>query len=267
MKDLSEYTASNRAAWNASARAHQETAAWADLLDAAAKPDFCTFDHTLETTLRSLDIEGRRAVQIGCNNGRELLSLRALGAIPVLGLDQSEAFLDQARRLAAAAGSDASFVRADIYDLPDDLPRDFELGLITIGMLNWMPDIGRFFGIVAGLLAADAPLVIYETHPVLDMFDPDAADPLRPNRSYFARAPQVFNDVITYDGQDAGKAPESFWFSHTLGEIVTSCVRAGLTVELLEEYPHSNREVDYDIYEDQEIDIPMCYTLVVRKTG
>ena len=56
--------------------------------------------HDADATEIRLESDAR-AVQIGCNNGRELLSLPSLGAIPVLGIDQSAAFLDQARRLAS----------------------------------------------------------------------------------------------------------------------------------------------------------------------
>ncbi|MHC0051898.1 class I SAM-dependent methyltransferase [Actibacterium sp. D379-3] len=267
MTDLSDITAANRAAWDASAPLHGQGAGWEALLKHAASPGFSVLDDTLVATLRGLDPAGRRVVQIGCNNGRELLSTRALDAVPALGIDQSAAFLDQAAQLARAAGEGCRFLCSDIYALPPDTPGDFDLGLITIGVLNWMPDLPRFFAAVAGLLAPGAPLVIYETHPVLEMFDPDAADPFSPAQSYFTRAPYVSDQAITYDGSSGGTAPVSYWFIHTMGGIVTACAAAGLAIERLTEHPHSNREVEYDIYQGREAQLPMCYTLVVRKTG
>lgn len=264
--DLAAVTAANRAAWDASAPLHEAGAGWGDLLAAAATPGFSVLDDCLAETLRGLAPEGRRVVQIGCNNGRELLSMPSLGAIPALGIDQSGAFLAQAARLAAAAGSDCRFLRADIYDLPPETPKGFGLGLITIGVLNWMPDLPRFFEVVAGLLGPGAPLAIYETHPVLEMFDPESADPFALARSYFETAPHVEAAAITYDGAK-GEAPASYWFGHTLGEIVTACAAAGLAVERLTEHAHSNREVDYDIYENREPQVPMSFTLVARKSA
>ena len=67
---------------------------------------------------REIGVEGRRAVQIGCNNARELLSLAALGAIPALGIDQSAAFLDQARELNKRSPHNAEFIESDIHHLP-----------------------------------------------------------------------------------------------------------------------------------------------------
>jgi len=50
-----------------------------------------------------------------------------------------------------------------------------------------------------------------------------------------------------------------------MGEIVSAAVAAGLKLECFNEYPHSNRETEFDIYEDRKVQIPMCYTLVLRK--
>lgn len=264
-QDLTRYTAANRAAWDASAPAHAATPEWAALVQAASQPGFSTFDACLTETLQALSLQGKTAVQIGCNNGRELLSLAHFGARPRLGIDQSAGFLAQAAQLARAAQSDCQFLCADIYALPENTPRGHDLALITIGVLNWMPDLPRFFQIVAGLMAAGGQLVIYETHPILDMFDPDAPDPLAPVRSYFQAEPQVFDDVITYDGTDAGKGARSYWFAHPMGAIVTAIAAAGLRMERLTEHPHSNREVDYDRYEGQTAQLPLCYTLIARK--
>ena len=265
MKKVSEYTVMNKAAWNASAAAFEAGDNWKELLAQVGRKGFSVLGETLTNTLQGLGFEGRRVVQIGCNNGRELLSLPALGMMPELGIDQADEFLQQARKLAAKAGSDCRFLCADIYDLPKDVPDDFDLGLITIGVLNWMPDLQRFFSVVAGLLKPGAPLVIYETHPMLEMFDPESPDPFTPARSYFETQPQSWEETITYDGSDGVAGPALFWFSHTMGDIVTACVRAGFEIERLTEHPHSNREVDYDIYEGREAQVPMCFTLVARK--
>ena len=264
MVKISQYTAANRAAWDASAAAFEVKDTWAEMMRAVTRPGFSELDGTMTATLTALNLEGARAVQVGCNNGRELLSLPSLGITPALGIDQSEAFLAQARRLAKAAGSGCDFLRADIYDLPDGLG-PFDLGLITIGVLNWMPDLAAMLRAVSGLLAPGAPLLIYETHPFLEMFEPEASDPFAIDRSYFERAPMTWSETITYDGSPGEASPEMFWFTHTLGEVVTGCVAAGLAIERLTEHPHSNREVEYDMYEGHTAQMPLCYTLVARK--
>lgn len=260
---LRTFTQANKVAWDASAHLHGEGKEWDALLLAASQPGFNVLDDCLTATLTELDIAGRSAVQVGCNNARELLSLAAFGARPSLGLDQSPAFLAQGARLAAATGFSPRLVEADVYDLPDDLGRH-DLALITIGVLNWMPDLQRFFQVVRGLMNPGALLVIYETHPVLEVFNPDSAHPFLPEISYFDKTPVRIEEAITYDGSDGGTGETGYWFVHTLGEIVTTCVQSGLRLQRLQEHPHLNREVEYAIYENQTAQMPLCYTLVAE---
>lgn len=260
---IKDMTLANKAAWDASAPLHHVGPAWDSLLASASQPGFSVLDACLTETLQEIGIAGRRSVQIGCNNARELLSLAAFGADPALGIDQSAAFLAQGEQLAQAAGLHPRLLEADVYDLPDGLGR-FDLALITVGVLNWMPDLPRFFDIVARLMAPGAALVIYETHPILEMVDPNGANPHDLVCSYFDRRPQKSFGAITYDGSEGGGDIVSYWFIHSLGEIVTACVQAGLGLEKLVEHPHSNREVDYDIYAGRTAQLPMSYTLVAR---
>ena len=264
-KTISDYTAANRAVWEASAPLHEQGDEWDALLAQVREPGFSVLDSCLTETLRSLGLSGATAFQVGCNNARELLSLQALGLVPKLGIDHSAAFISQGARLAAACGADVRLVEADVYDLPSGLGK-FDLGLITIGVLNWMPDLPAFFRIVSELLNDGGRLVVYETHPILEMFDPASAAPHELAFSYFERQPQKIEEIITYDGLDHGKGEIGYWFQHTLGDIVTACANAGLRIAELTEYPHSNREPQYDIYQGRSAQIPMCYCLVATKT-
>jgi SAM-dependent methyltransferase len=262
--EVRTFTAANKAAWDASAHLHAAGERWDKLLADARQPGFSVLDPRLTAVLRSLDFAGKHAVQIGCNNARELLSLAALGIKPEVGIDQSSGFLAQARQLADAAGLAPRLIEADVYDLPDDLGT-FDLGLITIGVLNWMPDLPEFFRIVAGLLSEGGALVVYETHPFLELFDPASDTPFEPAFSYFDRRPQEVHKAIAYDGQDHGKGKTGYWFIHPLGDIVTACANADLAVVNLRQFPHTTRAPEYDIYENKKAQIPMSYCLIARK--
>ncbi|MBK5511450.1 class I SAM-dependent methyltransferase [Pseudomonas sp. TH15] len=267
MEVLNNKTAieSNRQAWNDSARHHQDSPDWQALLGEVAQADFCCIDDTLRGVLEQVGVEGKDVVQLGCNNGRESLSLFALGARSVVGIDQSAAFLEQARELASRSPHDAEFIEADIHHLPVELQRRFDVALITIGVLNWMPDIAEFFRHVAQTLRPGGALVIYETHPFLEMLDPEAADPYRLDSSYFRSEPFVQHQPIVYEGKVEQSAAPSYWFVHTLGAIFTGAIDAGLQISHFKEYPHSNREELYDRYERQVAQLPLCFTLVATK--
>ena len=266
-RDIKMAIEANRLAWNASAHRHRESEEWRRQLSGFAEASFSTFDPVITQALLQNGVRNAQAVQLGCNNGREVLSMLALGAAHATGIDQSDAFIAQGEELRAVSphGGQARFIRANVYDLPEDLAGRFDLALITIGVLNWMPDLARFLAVAASLLAPGGRLVIYETHPVLDMFEPHSDTPNLPLFSYFRTEPFVTEAEIVYDGSAAAKAPPSYWHFHTMGEIVTGCVQAGLRIAELVEYPHSNRETDYDIYQGQVAQLPMCYTLAATK--
>lgn len=42
-------------------------------------------------------------------------------------------------------------------------------------------------------------------------------------------------------------------------------IGAGLRIERPEEFPHSNREAEHDIYETRPAQLPLCHTLIARK--
>ncbi len=182
------FTEANKVAWDASAHRHAQGRGWAELLSAASRPGFNVLDSCLTATLTELGISGRTVVQIGCNNASELLSVAAMGGRPSLGVDQSAAFLAQGAQLAAASGLNPRLVEADIYDLPDNLGL-YDLALITIGVLNWMPELAGFFRAVRGLMNRGAHLVIYETHPILELFNPESLNPFTPENNYFDSTP------------------------------------------------------------------------------
>lgn len=261
---IASYTAANKAAWNASASLHGQGAEWNSLLEQAARPGFSVLDKELTEAIRALGLDGKSAVQVGCNNARELLSLASLGIQPSVGIDQSGAFLEQGRLLAQAAGLEPRLIEADIYDLPEDVGT-FNLVLITIGVLNWMPDLDGFFRVIAGILCPGGHLVIYETHPVMEMFDPDSETPHEPAFSYFRTDPLKEEGLISYDGVDHGSGEAGYWFLHSLGQIVSSCAAAGLAITSLKEFGYSIREPEYDIYEGREAQIPMSFLLQVKK--
>jgi SAM-dependent methyltransferase len=215
--------------------------------------------------LKSLDLQGKTAAQVSCNNARELLSLASLGITPTLGIDQSPAFLELGAKLSEAASQSPRLIEADIYNLPPDLGT-YDLVLITIGVLNWMPDLRGFFGAVASLVNTGGRLVIYETPPMLEMFEPEDPDPTKIAYSYFEKDPIEVPEMIVYDGPtNAASGEVGYWFVHTMGDIVSACIASGLTLNTLTEYPHSNREPEYDQYENQKAQVPMCFSLVATK--
>jgi len=262
-----DYVTANRAAWEASARFHERGAEFAGLLMGFRKAGFSCLDGVLTERLLALGVAGKEVAQICCNNGREILSVKNLEAGRCVGFDQSAAFLDQARRLAAAGGIACEFVEGDVYRIPAAYDGAFDIVLITVGVFGWMPDLGGFFDVVARLLRPGGALVVYEEHPIMNMFEPGAADPFKPVHSYFRAEPFEDTGAIVYDGTPGLPGKPQYWFVHTLGDLMTAALDRGLVIEHFREYPHSINAKQFEIYDNQPAQLPQSYTLIARKEG
>ena len=129
--DIYKVTEGNRLAWDETATRHREQPQWEQLKSRFSNPTFSTFDETITNVLNELPIQGKSVVQVGCNNGRELLSAMALGANVGFGIDQSGKFIEQADELTRISGRNCNYINANIYDLPVSVPTDFDCLLYT----------------------------------------------------------------------------------------------------------------------------------------
>lgn len=260
-----DYTSANRRAWDQAAPHHRSIASYRRLLDGFATPGFSCLDREETERLRAIGVEGKAVAQICCNNGRELLSIKNLGAARCVGFDQSAAFLAQAAELAAAGRIDCRFVETDVYDIPAEFDDAFDLVVITIGVFGWMPDLGRFFDVVARLLRSGGHLFVHEQHPINNMLEPGGPDPQRLVNSYFRAEPFVENEIIVYEGEAHERGEAHYWFVHTLGDVISACLERGLSLVQFAESPLNISSEVYDVYQDREAQLPLSYSLTARK--
>ncbi len=237
MSEPESYVAVNRAMWDERAPAHAGSPDYG-VARFAADPshisDVVAFDRS-----RLGDLQGVRGVHLQCHIGTDTVSLARLGA-RMTGLDFSAAALEQARRLAAAAGADVDFVESELYDALDVLPAAaFDLVYTGIGAIIWLPDIDRWAGVVAGLLRPGGRFFMREGHPVLFATGEPRADGLLVlDHPYFERPdPTVWDDAGTYVSTDVSfEHNRSEEWNHGLGEIVTALLDHGLELTALLEH-------------------------------
>lgn len=260
-------TAANRAAWDASAKYHRDGARWTELRDGFRQPGFSVLDAVEREVLARVGVAAKAVAQLGCNNGRELLSVKNMGAGRCVGFDQSAAFLAQAAELAAAGNIDARFVRTDIYGIDAAHDGQFDLVLVTIGVFGWMPDLPGCLAVAARLLRPGGTLFVHEQHPFVDMFDPASATPFEPVEPYFRDSPYVSHQPIVYFGEPTAPAGPSYWYTHTLSAILRACLANGLAIRDVMEFPDNISTVAFDIYERHPARLPLSYTLLAEKTA
>lgn len=137
-------------------------------------------------------------------------------------------------------------MEASVYDALAVLPSHaFDLVFTGIGALCWIPDIRRWAGVVAGLLAPGGRLFLREAHPMLNTLDdnvpPGGDGKLVVKYPYFERGaqlPLVFDEGSTYVQHEPHEFEntKSAAFTHGLGEIVQALLDAGLRVTGLKEH-------------------------------
>lgn len=258
-----EYIEANRRKWNEAAAIHARGYDEA-FLQRLKSPDFTTFDEVERRIFAEIGLEGKSVIQLACNNGRELISVKKAGAGRCVGVDISEEFIGQARQMAATAGTDIEFIRSSVYDLPPELDRQFDLVYITTGVLGWMPDLDAFLDLVRRLLKPGGQLFLYEMHPIIDMYDGDHG--LVPDASYFRTEPFADAEEPDYLHPDQVVKSVSYWFPHKLSDVIGGCLKHGLTLTHFEEYAH-DISARYKSFEQFETRLPLCYSLVARKSG
>lgn len=256
-----DYTEANRTMWNQTAAVHAEhqLPKW---LEAIKQPDFNILDATEQAIFDDIGLEGKAVAQLSCNNGRELLSLKNLGAGRCVGFDISDAFIAQGEQLAKVSGLKCEFIQTDIYDISNDYLNSFDIVYVTVGALGWLADLPTYFQIVNRLLRSGGHLFIYEMHPILDMFD--AASGLEPKRSYFRTEPYREDASPDYYNPDITVEGTSYWFHHKLSDIIGGCLHNKLNLTHFEEFAHDLSNV-YASFEALTNQPPLSYALVAQK--
>ncbi len=181
-------------------------------------------------------VDGLDLVHLQCHFGLDTLAWARRGA-RVTGLDFSGEAVAAARRVAAEAGLDAEFVEADVHDARGALGgRSFDIAYTGFGALIWLPDLAGWAELVRDLLRPGGRLYLAEFHPITHVFGWQARTI---EHGYFDRGPFRWDDEGTYTDTDEGARFEhtaSVEWQHTLGDVLSAVLGAGLVVELFHEH-------------------------------
>ena len=217
--------------------------------------------------LKRVDIRGKSIVHLCCNNGRETLSLRNMGAGRCVGIDASESFLAHGREMIRIAGAEdqVELIQSDIYDLPEHLIGQFDIVLVTIGVLSWMPELKPVFEIIQSLLKPEGQLVMEDMHPILFMYDENLeGGPSSIQTSYFGKDIWEETTGLDYYGHEVYDSKPNYSFMHRLDEILMAGIDCGLQLRFF-------KELDYDIsnfcsdLEDSSTKPPLGFVMLIEQ--
>ncbi len=262
----------NRRNWDARARVHGQDRLY-DSAQLVAGASSLT-DVELEGLRRAVgQVASLDVIHLQCHIGFDSISLARLGG-RVTGLDFSPVALAKAAALAGQCGVEVAWVAADVCDPPASLFGRFDLVYATIGVLCWIEDIDAWMSAAHHLLRPGGTLLLVELHPFQFMID--TTDPLVFDFPYSFDGPHRLDSAGSYTDPSADiKATQTVQYAHSVGEVVTAAIEAGLVVRWLAERTNAPRDFRGDLV-GPEADgryrlrlgaeaAPMLYTVVADR--
>jgi SAM-dependent methyltransferase len=187
------------------------------------------------------DVAGTTLLHLQCHFGMDTLSWARLGAT-VTGADFSGEAIELARSLAAEVGIPATFVLSDLYDVPNVLDGQFDIVFTSYGAISWLPDMDGWAKVVAHFLKPGGTFYMAEFHPFVMVFeDAEDGETLRVTYPYRSEPnePLRFETQGNYANPNADYRGVEYGWNHTLGDIMTALIQAGLRIEFLHEHHFS----------------------------
>jgi SAM-dependent methyltransferase len=262
-----DYLSINKQSWNNRTDAHLIS----DFYNVEGFLKGDTSLNEIELTLLG-DIKGKSILHLQCHFGQDTISLQRLGAT-VTGVDLSDRSIAQAKELAKKAGSDATFICSDIYDLPNHLDQHFDMVFTSYGTIGWLPDLNKWATIVSKYLKPNGKFLFVEFHPVVWMFD-DNFEKIGYN--YFNTGAIVETESGTYANRDAAIKQEYVMWNHGISEVLNNLIKSGLEINSLDEFDYSpyncfKQTIEFEPKKYRikalENKIPMVYAIVATKKG
>jgi SAM-dependent methyltransferase len=246
---MDEYIASNRRLWND----------WTSIHEQSAHYDLAGFKAG-KSSLTPVDVDevgpvaGKSLLHLQCHFGKDTLSWARLGAT-VTGADFSDRAVALARALSADLGIPATFVCANLYDLPTVLEEKFDIVFTGGGALLWLPDLPAWGRVVAHFLKPGGTFYVRDIHPVSWMFEdgPDVGD-LQLTYSYFQTGEPLRFDVHgSYAEPEADYHSVEYSWNHSLSATINALLDAGLRLEFLHEFPYTDHHTQFrDMEQDAD---------------
>jgi SAM-dependent methyltransferase len=217
-------------------------------------------------------LDGMRLCHLQCHFGLDTLDLARLHpTLEVTGVDFSVPALEAARSLATEVrlAERATFVYSDVYRAVDSLnQRHFDVVYTGKGALCWLPDIDRWASVVHELLEPGGFLYLTEFHPVAAVLGDDRP---MPARDYFSTDALLFDEPGTYADRNATTVNNiTYVWQHSMSEVMTGLLRAGLALELFHEW-------DYTLFDQFPYlvnrrwpgpgTLPLMYSLKARRSA
>jgi SAM-dependent methyltransferase len=223
------------------------------------------------------DVTGKTLLHLQCHIGTDTLSWAQEGA-EVTGVDFSPQSIAAARRLRDELNLAATFIQANIYDVPQILDQTYDIVYTSRGVLCWLRDLTAWGQVIARTLKPGGIFYIMEQHPIINTLEETENGELVFRYRYFHAPEPTKWDAEGGDYADATYIVQNptYEWSWSISDIVNALLNAGLQVEHINEYerlffqyfpgmvPCSDRWYDLPKYRGK---LPLLFTLKARQPG
>lgn len=182
------------------------------------------------------EVEGKSLLHLQCHFGLDTLSWARMGG-QATGVDFSGEAISLARSLNEELGLDARFIQSNVFDLPKVLDDQFDIVFTSYGAINWLDDIDAWAGLVARYLKPGGTFYMIEFHPFITTLDDDGR--LGGDSYFYKPEPTMWEAEGSYADRDADFSHKSYEWNHSIGDVVTALIAAGLKLEFLHEFQFS----------------------------
>ena len=251
---------------------------WNNRLESHLKSDFYNLEEFIngKTSLNEIEldllgnVQNKDILHLQCHFGQDTISLGRLGA-NVTGVDLSDKAIESAIELSKKTKTESTFICCNIYDLPQQLEKQFDIVFTSYGTIGWLPDLDKWASIISNHLKPNGKLIFVEFHPVVWMFDNDFK---KIEYNYFKSDAIIEIENGTYADRDANFTLESVTWNHAMSEVVNSLIKNGLEINSLDEFDYSpyncfNKMVEMEAktFRIKHLDgkIPMVYAITATK--
>lgn len=216
------------------------------------------------------DVNNKSLLHLQCHFGQDSLSLAMMGA-QVTGVDFSERAIAKANELSAQLNLNCEFICCDLYDLPENCTKKFDLIFTSYGTIVWLPDLAKWAKIISTSLKPGGQFIFVDFHPMLLMMD-NSMDHI--SYDYFNKGAIVEMMEESYtDGKKHEALPEITW-NHNLAEVIGCLLAEKLRLIHFQEYDYSPYPCFKKLvpagpgkyqFEDKMSKLPVVYSLVFEK--
>ena len=128
------------------------------------------------------------------------------------------------------------FIASDVLSRKHHHHKSYDIVFTSEGVLGWLPDLKQWAKVVRHLLKDDGFFYIYDSHPLLHIFDEEALSKgqLLPRYDYLNAKADEDTPIGGYASET--KYSTNYWWNHSLSDIVNALIEAGLQIEYIHEF-------------------------------